>query len=78
MGRVRSTGTTQRTGPARSPRAAQAHDAGDVTWIVDLSQPPPMVVEQRVQARRTTTVTVLSCLGVAVWVGDLLMVRLLG
>jgi hypothetical protein len=73
MQRVRRTAVAATDVPARSRTAAEAYAAGDVRWVVDLSQPPADTVRRRVDASRTRTLSVLVIVAAAMWLTDLLM-----
>ena len=65
------TAAGRRSGPARSATAARAHEAGDVTWVIDLGRSPAARVSDSVEASRRYGLAGLSLIAVALWTFDL-------
>lgn len=68
---VMGTGAGRHNAPARSASAARAHETGDVTWVIDLSQPAAVRVSESVDVSRNYWIAALSLFAAAVWVFDL-------
>lgn len=68
---VMGTAAGRRSRPARSATAARAHEAGDVTWVIDLGRPPAVRVSESVEASRRYGLAGLSLIAVALWTFDL-------
>ncbi|MCU1595977.1 MAG: hypothetical protein JWO12_3369 [Frankiales bacterium] len=58
------------TAPLRSPNAARAHAAGEVTWTIDLAQSPGSINERAVSAANRS-VMALGLVAVSIWGYDL-------
>ncbi|MCU1600072.1 MAG: hypothetical protein JWO22_781 [Frankiales bacterium] len=70
MPRATSAKNAPVTAPRRSPSAARAHAAGEVTWTIDLGQSHTRITE-RTAAAANRSVMALGLLAAVVWGYDL-------
>ena len=70
MPRATSAKNTPVTAPLRSPSAARAHAAGEVTWTIDLGSSPARIAERTAHAANRS-VLALGLVATVIWGYDL-------